>query len=346
VRIAIANDSPLAVEALRRVLVKAGHAMAWVAANGADAIAACAKDVPDLLLMDLRMPVLDGVACTRRIMAESPCAILVVTAGVDANFAAVYEAMGAGALDAVNTPVLGPRGDLDGDRALLAKIETIGKLVGLRAPPARPRTGRIPRETRNPAMPPMVAIGASTGGPQALAEILAAIPHDLAAAIVIVQHVDPEFATGLASWLRDRAGFPTEIAVAGRRPEAGLALVAASNDHLVLGEDLRLAYTPNPRRYPFRPSVDVFFQSAALYWTRPSIGVVLTGMGRDGAAGLLALREAQWTTIAQDQRSSVVYGMPKAAAELGAAAHVLPLAEIGAAITRHVEDRLRARRPR
>src|SRR6185436_11027298 len=100
VRIAIANDSPLAVEALRRVLVKAGHAIAWVAGDGGEAAAACARDVPDLLLMDLRMPVMDGVACTRRIMAESPCAILVVTAGVDANFAAVYEAMGAGALDA------------------------------------------------------------------------------------------------------------------------------------------------------------------------------------------------------------------------------------------------------
>jgi len=340
VRIAIVNDSVLAVEALRRVLARAGHAIAWVAKDGAEAVRACAADTPDLLLMDLRMPVMDGVASTRTIMAESPCAILVVAAGVDENFAQVYEAMGAGALDAVNTPVLGPRGDLDGDRALLAKIETIGKLVGLRAKAPMAKRER-PGPTRNPALPPMIAIGASTGGPQALSEVLAQLPRDLHAAVVIVQHVDAEFAPGLTSWLRDRSGFPTEIATTGRRPEADLALVAASNDHLVLGPDQRLAYTPLPRRHPFRPSVDVFFQSAAVHWPRPSVGVVLTGMGKDGAAGLLALRDVHWQTIAQDQASSVVYGMPKAAADLGAAKRILPLDKIGGAIVEAL-DQLRS----
>jgi len=343
VRIAIANDSAVAIEALRHVVVKAGHVVAWVAADGVDACEACAADVPDLLLVDLRMPRMDGVACTRRIMTESPCAILIVAAGVEDSFAAVYEAMGAGALDAVNTPVLGPRGSLDGDRALLAKIETIGKLVGLRAGPVRPRAPRTARETSNPGLPVMVAIGASTGGPQAIAEILAELPRDLGAAIVIVQHVDAEFARGLASWLRDRAGYPTEVAVEGRAPETDLALVACSNDHLVLGDDLKLHYTAQPRRYPYRPSVDVFFQSAAQRWTRPSVAAVLTGMGKDGAAGLLALREQHWSTIAQDQASSVVWGMPRAAAELGAAGEVLPLRAIARSIARHVAH---ARRPR
>jgi two-component system, chemotaxis family, response regulator WspF len=344
-RIGIANDSRLAVEALRRVLHKGGHTVAWVANDGVEAVAACRTDVPDVVLMDLRMPILDGVGSTRKIMAESPCAILVVAAGVETNFAQVYEAMGAGALDAVNTPVLGPRGDVDGEQALLAKIDTIGKLVGLRA--GRPRAR--PRPTREPAdrtLPPMVAIGASTGGPQALADILAALPHDLPAAVVIVQHVDAEFAEGLAHWLRDRSRFPTELAIDGRRPEAGVALVAASNDHLVLAPDLTLTYTPQPRRYPYRPSVDVFFQSAAQSWPRPSVGVLLTGMGKDGAVGLLALREAGWVTIAQDQASSVVYGMPKAAAELGAAEHVLPLSRIARSIAGHVASIDRQRKAR
>jgi chemotaxis response regulator CheB len=246
--------------------------------------------------------------------------------------------MGAGALDAVNTPVLGPRGDLDGDRALVAKLDTLDKLVGQRGNRPRPRPSLAPRDRQDPSLPPLVAIGASTGGPQALADILGGLPPDLPAAIVIIQHVDAEFAVGLASWLRDRSKFATEIAVEGRRPEASLALVAASNDHLVLGADQRLRYTPQPRKTPYRPSVDVFFASAAEHWTRPSIGVLLTGMGRDGAAGLLTLREAGWSTIGQDQASSVVYGMPKAAAELGAVERVLPVSRIARAIVDLVES--------
>jgi two-component system response regulator WspF len=346
VRIAIVNDSALAVEALRRVLVRAGHAVAWVAIDGVEAVGACRNDVPDVILMDLRMPVMDGVECTRRIMAESPCAIIVVAAGVEANFAQVYEAMGAGALDAVNTPVLGPRGDLAGVGALLLKIETVAKLVGQRSGRPRPRLTRPPRDGSDPSLPPLVAIGASTGGPQALADVLSALPPDLPAAIVIIQHVDPEFAIGLASWLKDRSRFATENAADGRRPEASIALVAASTDHLVLGPDLRLRYTPLPRKTPYRPSVDVFFGSAAQHWTRRSIAVLLTGMGRDGAAGMLTLREAGWTTIAQDQASSVVYGMPKAAAELGAAERVLPLSRIARAIIDAVETAVPARRVR
>jgi two-component system response regulator WspF len=285
--------------------------------------------------MDLRMPVMNGVESTRKIMADSPCAILVVAAGVETNYTQVYEAMGAGALDAVNTPVLGPRGDVAGDHALLVKIDMIGKLVALRSGPLR-RSPRATREMRDTAVPPLVAIGASTGGPQALADILSTLPGDLPAAIVIVQHVDAEFAAGLATWLRDRSKFPTEVAREGRTPEPGLALVAATDDHLILGPDRRLGYTPNPRRYPYRPSVDVFFRSAVQHWRRPSVAVLLTGMGKDGAAGLLELRNAGWTTIAQDAATSVVYGMPKAAAEMGAAEKVLPIGRIGRVINEAV----------
>src|SRR5688572_33255856 len=129
-RIAIVNDSPLAVEALKRVVAReSAYGLAWVAANGVEAVERCREDRPDIVLMDLNMPVMDGVECTRRIMAESPCAILIVTATVDGNYSAVYDAMGAGALAAVDTPVLGPRGDLDGDQTMLDKIDSVGRLV-------------------------------------------------------------------------------------------------------------------------------------------------------------------------------------------------------------------------
>ena len=330
-RIAIVNDSGIAIEALRRSIERGGHTLAWVARDGVQAIDACRADTPDVLLMDLNMPVMDGVECTRRIMAESPCAILIVTATVDGNYSAVYDAMGAGALAAVNTPVLGPKGDLDGDATMLAKIDTVGRLVRQRTPPMRAPTVP-PLATGADAVPPLVAIGASTGGPQALVELLGQMPADLGAAIVIIQHVDHEFAIGLVSWLRERTGFAVEVATSGRRPEAGVALVAATNDHLVMSPGGALSYTPNPRKLPYRPSVDVFFLSAVRYWRRPSVGVLLTGMGRDGAAGLLAMRQARWRTIAQDEATSVVYGMPKAAAEMGAAERVLPLHRIPRAI--------------
>src|SRR6266436_2010657 len=172
-RIAIVNDLLMAVEAMRRVMVKAGRdQVAWIAHDGAEAVSKCAEDRPDLILMDLIMPTMDGVEATRRIMAKTPCAIVVVTANVSDNSSKVFEAMGAGALDAVNTPVLASSGNGDGATALLAKIETIRRLIG---PGGVSKLFPLPREI--PKLQPhahgnLVAIGASAGGPAALAHIL------------------------------------------------------------------------------------------------------------------------------------------------------------------------------
>jgi len=192
------------------------------------------------------------------------------------------------------------------------------------------------------ALPPMVAIGASTGGPQALARLLASLPAGLPAPVVIVQHVDVEFAPGLASWLGDRSTLAVEIAREGGTLRPGVVLLAATNDHLVLTSRQKLEYTPHPRRLVHRPSLDVFFQSLVENWRRPSVAAVLTGMGKDGADGLLALRRAGWLTLAQDRASSVVYGMPKAAADAGAAMRVLPIDQIGPTIAAELERQRRA----
>jgi two-component system response regulator WspF len=146
---------------------------------------------------------------------------------------------------------------------------------------------------------------------------------------VIVQHVDAQFAPGLVDWLNEQTALPVELAMAGCPVEGGKVLVAGTNDHLVLQSNLTLTYTEEPRDYPYRPSVDVFFSSIADCWPGKGIGVLLTGMGRDGAQGLMSLRSASWHTIAQDRATSVVYGMPKAAAELGAAVQILPIQAIG-----------------
>jgi two-component system, chemotaxis family, response regulator WspF len=343
-RIGIVNDTALAREALRRVVLSSpANEVAWMAKDGAEAVALARADAPDLILMDLFMPGTDGVEATRRIMGESPCAILVVTATIAGHLSKVYQAMGYGALDAIETPTLGPKGDISGAALLLHKIEIIEKLLhkpGEKPNDRRARAGSPARALSSSGfdqiLDPMIAVGASTGGPQALAEILCRLPTSLAASVVIIQHVDAAFAPGLGQWLSEQAGRPVQLAAEGHQPAVGEILLSGTDDHLVLGEDRRLHYSVEPRESCYRPSVDVFFNSAARNWPRPGVAVLLTGMLRDGAEGLLNLRRLGWRTIAQDESSSIVWGMPKAAVEIGAAEEVVSLLQIASAITRLV----------
>ncbi len=329
-RIAIVNDVMMAIEAVRRVVIgSSGHQLAWVALDGEDAVSRCATDTPDLILMDLIMPKMGGVEATRRIMASTPCAIVIVTANVDDNSSKVFEAMGAGALDAVNTPVLESPGATDGAAALLAKIETIRKLIGA-APASRATSLPVqPPENHELSLEPLVVIGASAGGPAAVAKILSQLPADFSAPVVVVQHVDSQFSRGLADWLDYQTPLQVRLAQEGEKPAAGVVLLAANDNHLVFASATRLSYTRHPLESSYRPSVDVFFKSVAASWRGDVVGVILTGMGRDGAEGLRALHEKGHQTIAQDRASSAVYGMPKAAVELQAASEVLPLEQIG-----------------
>jgi len=332
VRIALVNDLPIAIEALRRVLSqRMEHRVAWVAHNGAEAVARCAGDIPDLILMDLFMPDMDGVEATRVIMARTPCPILIVTVDVGASAARVFEAMGHGALDAVDTPTLAGSLAQEGALALLAKIERIERLVKARPPDSAspsPRAAGLASTTAGLLHPPLLAIGASAGGPAALAELLHALPATLRAAVVIVQHVDAQFAPGLADWLDQHSSLRVRLAKEGDRLTAGAVLLAGRADHLVLRRPGSLHYQVDPADYWYRPSVDVFLQSVARHWADRAVAVLLTGMGRDGALGLKAMRERGCYTVAQDAASSAVYGMPKAAAQIGAASEVLPLSLI------------------
>jgi len=327
-KIGIANDLALAVEALRRALARRPeHVIAWTAADGKEAVARCASDPPDLVLMDLLMPRMDGVEATRLIMAHSPCAVLVVTASVGTNASLVFEAMGHGAIDAVDLPTLGFDGDGESVAALLGKVDLVGRLIRKHAAPRV----RKPRP-RRPNAERLLAIGASAGGPAAVAQLLGDLPADFPAAIVVVQHIDEKFAKSMADWLGRYSKCPVRLARPGEHPITGTVLLAGTNEHLVLAADNRLDYTCEPIEHSYRPSVDVFFDSINKTWPGQAVGVLLTGMGRDGAAGLKAMRLKGHHTIAQDQASSTVYGMPKAAAELGAAIDILPL--------RHIAPRL------
>ncbi|MCS6866558.1 MAG: chemotaxis-specific protein-glutamate methyltransferase CheB [Gemmataceae bacterium] len=330
-RIAIVNDSALAREVLRRVVLsQPGYVVAWQAEDGEEAVARATADPPDVILMDLIMPRLDGVAATRQIMKHAPCPILVVTVSVSNNYALACQAMGAGALDAVDTPQLSPTGTILNAEKLIRRLKQLeAELAGVTGSSviAVQKVGPAPAD-----FPPLVLLGASTGGPEALTHILSSFPKDFPAAVLISQHIGVDFAPGLVQQLATWCRLPVRAAKSGDAPNPGWVYVAVSNDHLELGPDRLLRYTAHPRHCPYRPSIDVLFTSAAAHSARLGVAALLTGMGADGAAGLLRLRSVGWHTIAQDEATCVVYGMPKAAMERRAAVEVLPLQHIGDSI--------------
>ncbi|MGG5288379.1 chemotaxis response regulator protein-glutamate methylesterase [Pseudomonas shirazensis] len=331
-RIAIVNDMPLAVEALRRALaLEPAHELIWVASNGQEAVERCAEQTPDLILMDLIMPVMDGVEATRRIMAATPCAIVIVTVDRKQNVHRVFEAMGHGALDVVDTPALGAGDPREAAAPLLRKILNIGWLIGQQRTAAPSSVPTAVREASQRTG--LVAIGSSAGGPAALEVLLKGLPKQFPAAIVLVQHVDQVFAAGMADWLSSTCGQVVRLAREGEPPQAGQVLLAGTNHHIRLLKNGQLAYTAEPVNEIYRPSIDVFFESVARYWNAPGVGVLLTGMGRDGAQGLKMMRQQGFLTIAQDQQSSAVYGMPKAAAAIDAAMEIRPLERIAGRLT-------------
>ena len=336
-KIAIVNDVPMMVEVLRRVLAEwPEHQLLWVAQDGAQAIEMCAWQRPDIVLMDIVMPHVDGVEATRRIMQSTPCPILIVTADIGACAEKVYQALGYGALDAVDTPALEGKDWQRGAAVLMEKIARIARME-----PKSPQPSTLSRQPLKRAVEmsakavakKLVVIGASAGGPAALATILRMLPVDFPAAVVIVQHIDQGFATGMVAWLQHQTGLTVRIAQENDQPQSGTILMAGTNQHLLFKNHDTLGYTAQSPEDLYHPSIDTFFDSVVQQWRGRAIGVLLTGMGRDGATGLKAMRDAGFHTIAQDRQSSAVYGMPKAAAALYAASEIVPLEVIARALT-------------
>lgn len=337
-RIAIVSGNPLTVEILRQVVTSLSrHQVAWIASNGAEAVKRAAGEKPDLVLMDLFLPGMDGSRATRMIMKEHPCAVLILTDGISENAAKVFEAMGSGAVDASSTPVLGADGSIKEAEPLLGKIAMIEKLIGKER--LNGKAQAVPGAAAAKATGFLIAVGASTGGPKAIADLLSRLPEKPGAPVVIVQHLDIQFSKGLVEWLSGQTRIKVTLARSGAKPEVNTAHVAGTNDHLVIGPDLAFHYVADPVDCPYRPSVDAFFHSLVRYWPRKGVAVLLTGMGGDGARGLLELRNAGWHTIAQDRETSVVYGMPKAAAELKAAVEILPIERIADAVTKRIRSK-------
>lgn len=347
IRVLLVDDSPSVRAVLRRFLSRTEDlVVVGDAEDGERAVAAVEELQPDVVVMDLQMPVMDGLVAIERIMARRPTPILVLSSRANRNqMQTAFEAMKRGAIEVL------PKPEDTGSWQLLA--DSLPEVVRAAAAAARPaRAGRKATAARTEAAPAVaaasavsatgrpsarrsdrpvrwVAIGASTGGPAALRELFDELPADLAVSILVVQHIAAGFEAGLADWLNKEFPHDVRLARDGEIPAAGAVRLAPAGSHLRLLANGKLGLdAATPARRGHKPSVDDLFHSVALAAPRESVGVLLTGMGSDGVEGLLALRAAGGITVAQDEASSVVFGMPRVALERGAADLAMPPREI------------------
>jgi two-component system chemotaxis response regulator CheB len=330
------EDSRTQRHALSRYLERQpGLELVGLAEDGVAGVAEVQRVRPDVVLMDVRMPRLDGLAATQQIMATCPTPILLMTApdNLSSDVSLGLRALEKGALDLIAKPNLaslerdGPA--LASRLKLLAGVPVISHVSGHRESRLEsPSTGYFRRAQQ------AVGVVASTGGPNALRVVLASLQPQLRAAVVIVQHIDAAFMEGLVRWLDEECPLPVLLAEDGQELRERCVYVCPSGLYAEVTDRRRLALLAEdvpPGGHC--PSGDRLLESVATAYGRDAAGVVLTGMGTDGAAGLLAIRDAGGRTFAQDEATSVIYGMPRAAKENGAAAHILALEEIGPAVS-------------
>lgn len=339
-RVLVVEDSRTVRERLLEVLGGDPEIdVVGAAQDGKEAVEMCRDLRPDVVTMDMMMPVMSGLSATEYIMAYCPTPILVVSASTNrGELFKTYDALAAGAIDVLDKS---PGGDGDGawERRFLARVKLVARIRVITHPRARLQAF-VARElpssglgTAQDATSHVVAIGASTGGPAAIVDVLRGLPPDFALPVLLVLHISEPFGAAFAEWLESQIGRRVSHPCDGEPvfASAGRVSMAPPNRHLVVRAG-RMHLTRDPERHSCRPSVDVLFESVAQEYGPAAVACLLTGMGRDGASGLLDVRRRGGVTIAQDEATSVVYGMPREAVLLGAAQRVLPLAQIGSAI--------------
>lgn len=342
-RVLICEDSRTFAAALTRTLEHGGEIeVIGVRTTAEAAIADLPALEPDLLTMDIELPGMSGLDAVEQIMSVRPTPILVLSSHVGRGDDTAAAALAAGALDAIaksDLPLTAP--ESSAAAALRRRVRLLSRAHVIRHPRARLPRGKTPAKGRPVPRGAVIGVCASTGGPQALVAVLSAIPATYPVPILVVQHIAAGFTQGLAHWLDGSVPLPVRLAEHGAPLQRGVTL-AAEGAHLALAGD-RLQLDRNSPAGLHRPSGDVLLRSIATSAGPAGVAVVLTGMGRDGAAGLGEVRESGGLTIAQDESTSAVYGMPREAAKHGAEL-ILPLGEIAATLTTVVLER--RRRPR
>jgi two-component system chemotaxis response regulator CheB len=331
IRVFVVEDSPTQSHALTRLLEAGGDiVVVGTAADAGEAVAGVHRLRPDVVTMDLDIPGGGGQQAIDTIMSDRPTPILVITGLVgDAGAPLALEALAGGAVEVLPKPRSWTPMDADDLRRRVKRARGV-PVIGRRR-----RRGAQAPPTSTRATSAVVGVAASTGGPAAVAGLVRAL-KGVQAPLLVVQHIHPSFADGFAGWLQSASGRPVQLARGSEGIKGACVYVAPAERHLALGPDRRLVVASEPRTL-HRPSADVLFESLARHAGRHGIGVVLTGMGADGARGLAALRAAGGKVLVQDRDSSVVFGMPQAALRAGAARDTVPLEDLPAAIRAAIE---------
>jgi two-component system chemotaxis response regulator CheB len=340
IRVLLVDDSTIARAMLRSILEEDGDfIVVGEARNGREAVDQVVRLRPDLVTMDLDMPVMGGLEAIEEIMGVKAVPILVVSSVADAQRA--YAAVARGAIEVINKPTA-----LDADIAdfvdkakLVASIPVITHVrlrhqFGRGAPVSVTVGSSVAAEggAARSIDGPVVAIAASTGGPQALAQLLGALPADFRLPILVAQHIADGFAQGLVDWLATQIRLPIRLACDGERMAAGVVHLSPSESNLTVDGQGRLALTARPTVQIYRPSCDVLLTSVAAAFAQRAVGIILTGMGSDGVRGMEAINRAGGATLAQDEGSSVIFGMNAVAIERGWVRRVLPVDRLSSAL--------------
>lgn len=329
IRVLIVEDTRVVAEFLTHVLQSDPRIeVVGVAADGEAAIDAVQTLNPDVITMDINMPKMDGFEATRRIMECRPVPIVIVCGGLSTNEVAInFHALEAGALAVVARPSgIGAIDHRSSTKELISTVKLMSEVRVVRRWPkhkavsAASGTAEVARTSESIQV---VAIGASTGGPAALQTILGGLPKDFPFPVLIVQHMTPGFVQGFVEWLGNASGFPVRVATDGEVLVRGQAYVAPDNFHMGVQRGNRIRLTRHFKNDQLRPSVAYLFDSVEQVFGPSVVGIILTGMGRDGVEELKRLKNAGAITVAQDANSSVVHGMPGEAISIGAAQHVL-----------------------
>ena len=335
ISIFLVDDSPVCVTILKRMLSHTPLVkVVGEAPNGKEALALIPITNPRVICTDLEMPVMDGLQFTKEVMARFPLPILVISNYVQReNQHNIFQLLEAGAIDVFPKPRGGNQSEyLAQSQALIEKIQVLSGVVVIpRAatssdPPRSPHRSVLSLHKRSDAR--IIVIGASTGGPQALQVILSRLPRNFSLPILCVQHLTEGFLEGLVGWLDSHCPLKVCIAQDDQVPQKGTVYFPQEGKHLELDANGRFCHTIGALLHGHRPSIDMTFESVGRRFGRSTIGVLLTGMGQDGVAGLKGIAQAGGATIAQDEPSCFVFGMPKQAIEQGAAIHILAPAEI------------------
>ena len=336
IRVLVVEDSPTYRELIVLILQSTpGLQVIGTARNGAEAVRLARRLQPNVITMDVFMPEMDGLEATRQIMAQTPCPIVMVSAGLDQSERNLtFEALQAGALSILAKPGLSDPPEtyqhMAGQVKLMADVKVVRRWDKAATKPFQAPTPPIKEIERSDLQ--LVAIAASTGGPAALAEILRQLPATFPLPILIVQHITPGFGQGLAAWLNRQTPLEVRMARHADEPQPGQVLIAPDNYHAQVNGMGLITLSQAPAYYGLRPAANVLFFSVAQVYGATALGIILTGMGDDGAEGLLAMRRSGARPIAQDKETSIVFGMPAVAIELEAVEQVLPLNSIAPAM--------------